>query len=72
MSFKMWELDLLQNRSLDEKINEAKKLISKYKDKKSCIAFSGGRNSTIILHLAKDILKNFTVLFVNTSPHFYS
>lgn len=63
----------LLNLPLDQKIVKSKQIIKEALEKypKTGLGFSGGTDSLVLLHLAKDIIpKDFPIIFVNTQHQF--
>lgn len=55
---------------LNKKIEEAKKIIKKYYDKtngKIYVSFSGGKDSTVLLHIARSMYPEIKAVFSNTT-----
>lgn len=66
---KNYILQLKQNQSLDYKIELSKKVIIEYYEKMKgqvYISFSGGKDSTVLLHLVRNIYPNIKAVFSNT------
>ena len=69
MPIKIWELKDRQNLSLNDKIIYAKQKIREFYTKlegKVCVSFSGGKDSSVLLHLVRSIYPNVKAVFVNT------
>lgn len=67
------EIRELLNLPLDEKIEKSKEIIRETLEKypKVGLGFSGGTDSLVLLHLAKNIIpKDFPIIFVNTHHQF--
>jgi 3'-phosphoadenosine 5'-phosphosulfate sulfotransferase (PAPS reductase)/FAD synthetase len=65
----IWELKQRQSLPLEAKITLAKKRIEQFYDKMNgevCVSFSGGKDSTVLLHLVRSIYPNVKAVFVNT------
>lgn len=57
------------NRPLSEKLKETKKIIKKHK-KHSSISWSGGKDSTLLTHIAKQVCPKMPVIYVDTGVDF--
>lgn len=64
-------------KTLEEKIKKSKQIIleaaKKWKNKEICIAWTGGKDSTVLLHLIKTVFKNkipFLVMFNDSTLEF--
>lgn len=69
MIVKIWELKDRQKLSLTDKISYAKQKIREFHTKlkgKVCVSFSGGKDSTVLLHLVRSIYPDIKAVFVNT------
>ena len=70
VSKRLWEIARMD---LNVKIEIAKKVIKKLieaTDGKIAVAFSGGKDSLVALHITMDIVRKPTVLFVDTTVEF--
>jgi len=64
-----WLLDYRQNLPLDLKIDYSKKRIRdwyEFWEGKVYVSFSGGKDSTVLLHLVREIYPNIKAVFVDT------
>lgn len=68
------ELEILQHLPLDVKILKTKLRIQEwvyfYGEDKVYISFSGGKDSTVLLHMVRQIFPNIKAVFVNTGLEF--
>ena len=66
---KIWQLKQRQSLSLEAKILFSKKRIREFHEKldgEVCVSFSGGKDSTVLLHLVRSIYPKCKAVFVNT------
>lgn len=66
---KIWELKDKQSLPLNDKVIYAKQKIREFYTKlegKVCVSFSGGKDSTVLLHLVRSIYPEVKAVFVNT------
>ena len=70
------ELQMLQALPLDVKVMKTKQRIrewvNEWGEDKVYVAYSGGKDSTVLLHIAKSIYPNIKSVFVNTGLEFQS
>jgi 3'-phosphoadenosine 5'-phosphosulfate sulfotransferase (PAPS reductase)/FAD synthetase len=69
MKIKIWELKDRQSLGLTDKISLSKQRIRDFYQKlngKVVVSFSGGKDSTVMLHLIRSIYPNVKAVFVNT------
>lgn len=67
------DLKVMQAWPLEKKIAESSKLISEwydYYDGQVFVSFSGGIDSTVLLHLARRVCENIPAVFVNTGVEY--
>lgn len=67
------KLRQLQSLSLDSKIILAKQRIREFSAKMDgnvCVSFSGGADSTVLLHIARQVIPDVKAVFVNTGLEF--
>lgn len=68
------ELQLLQGLPLEVKIKKTQQRIREWVDEFDIdgvyISFSGGKDSTVLLHIARELYPNIKVVFSNTSLEF--
>jgi len=65
----MWQLKQRQSLPLDAKINLSKQKIIEWYEKNNgdvYVSFSGGKDSTVMLHLVRSIHKHIPAVFVDT------
>ena len=65
----IWELKQRQSLPLEAKITLAKIRIEQFHTKMDgnvCVSFSGGKDSTVLLHLVRSIYPDVKAVFVNT------
>lgn len=65
-------LQSMQEKSLKQKIKRSQKLIERVitKHKRPAVAWSGGKDSTVLLHMILQIQPNIDVVWVNTGVEF--
>jgi 3'-phosphoadenosine 5'-phosphosulfate sulfotransferase (PAPS reductase)/FAD synthetase len=66
---KIWELKQRQSLPLEQKIILSKERIRAFDTKlegNTCISFSGGKDSTVLLHLVRSLYPDTKAVFVNT------
>lgn len=64
-----WQLKQMQNLPLEVKIEKTKLRIKEWYeawDSKVHIAFSGGKDSTVLLHLVRELYPNVSAMYVDT------
>lgn len=64
-----WELNMLQQVPLETKIEISKRLIKNWYDSfngKVYVSFSGGKDSTVLLHLVRSMYPDVKAVFVDT------
>lgn len=67
-------ISLMMSWSLEQKIEHSKKRISEFftaVDGKVYVAFSGGKDSTVLLHLVRSLFPDVVAVFVNTTNEFF-
>lgn len=67
------DLKRMQAFSLDQKIELAKANIREWYEKwdgKVCVSFSGGKDSTVLLHLVRSVFPNVPAVYSNTGLEF--
>ena len=65
----IWQLKQRQSLALPAKIIFSKERIRQFHDKmdgQDCVSFSGGKDSTVLLHLVRSMYPNVKAVFVNT------
>jgi phosphoadenosine phosphosulfate reductase len=69
--------EALMNSNLDEKVNKSKELIleaiNKFGKEKVAIAWTGGKDSTLLVHLVREVFNGqvpIPLIFVDTGKHF--
>jgi 3'-phosphoadenosine 5'-phosphosulfate sulfotransferase (PAPS reductase)/FAD synthetase len=70
---KIWELKQRQSLPLEAKIIFSKERIKQFfeqLDGEVCVSFSGGKDSTVLLHLVRSLYPNVKAVFVNTGLEF--
>lgn len=63
------QLKRLQSLPLEQKVNLTKRRISQFYNElngKVCVSFSGGKDSTVLLHLVRSLYPNVKATFVDT------
>jgi len=66
-------IDKMQHWSLDRKISYSIKVLTDFKqqtNKNMVVMFSGGKDSTVLLHLCRTIYPDIKAVFVNTTNEF--
>lgn len=66
---KIWQLKQRQSLPLEAKIIFSKERIKQFYDKldgEVCVSFSGGKDSTVLLHLVRSLYPDVKAVFVNT------
>lgn len=66
-------LDFLKGLSLDAKIEHSKRLIYQFyhaANRKTYVSFSGGKDSTVLLHLVRSVYKSTPAVFFDTGLEF--
>jgi 3'-phosphoadenosine 5'-phosphosulfate sulfotransferase (PAPS reductase)/FAD synthetase len=69
----IWELKQKQSLSLDQKIILSKQRIREWIDKwdyEVYVSFSGGKDSTVLAHLVKQVYPNIRLVFVDTGMEY--
>lgn len=67
------ELKYLQSLSLEEKIDITKLRITEFYqhyEGNVCVSFSGGKDSTVLLHIARDVYPDIKGVYVDTGLEF--
>jgi len=66
---RLWQLKQRQGHPLEIKIEMSKKRVREFYEAvngKICIAFSGGKDSTVLLHLVRSVYPKTPAIFINT------
>ncbi len=57
-------------RNLREKIAVSERLIRRYEDRACVVAFSGGKDSSVLAHLVHSVVSDVPLLFLDHGAHF--